>query len=437
MSPSTARKIFAFALVFLVLVQLALFVKIGNGLSPFDGYDEADAIRSGEAYAAEGFTLHHSLPRLLYGNRFPQNGTLNDHLDTNGLVKLLYRQGFPERMSDPKQWVYTHYPQGPNLLCGIFARCFGMERLWLWRLVPLTLAAVTLLFFFRTLVVAFGLERGALLGLGCAILPMTNTYMPGLHFEGYSYSLVLWQLGVLIRALWVGGLRPWHFVVLGLAGFGQGWISFDISFVVAFAAVPLWLMRRAEGAAPPWAVLFWGVMIPGLAFTTAHFLHLQQVAGVLGGFRAGLAELTSTASDRSGMTVGIEQFAYGKSFAKMSYLYVRELLRLYNQHFGPLLLIVMGFGLLLAVFRDCRLALAPFQKSARLVISLAWPGAGKIWPVLLAGFGVSALWPVIMPGANVGNFHIYPRVFFLCYFIFLLALVKSLAFSRVAGREEA
>lgn len=430
--PSTARKIFVFIAMFLAVVQVLLLGKIGNGLSPFDSHDEADAVRSGEAYATEGFTLHAGLPRLLFGGRFPKDGTYNDHIDTNGLVKLIYRNGFPAHLSDPNQWVYTHYPAGPNLLCGVLARCFGMDRIWMWRMVPLIFSALGLVVFFRTLAGAFGLDQAALIGLWCAILPMTSTYMPGLHLEGYSYALVLLQLSALIHSLWRGGLRAWHFIGLFLAGFAQGCISFDIAFVVSFAAVPLWLMRRAEGGEASAAWLFWGVVVPGMGFTIAHFLHLLQVAGALGSFQTALTEITNTAVDRAGVAVGMENFGYGKSFLQMTYLYVRELLRLYNQHFGPFLAIAMGAGVLLAAVRHTRLTLTLFKKPAPLVVSMAWLGTGKIWPTLLAAFFVSALWPIVMPAANIGNFHIYPRVFFLFYFILILSVVRSLRFSRGA-----
>src|SRR5882724_800482 len=130
MQTSTARRTFLLTLLFMALVQVVLLVKIGNGLSPFDAFDEADALHSGEAYATDGFTLHHGLPRLLYGSRFRTVGALGDHLDTNGLVKPQLRTGYPERMSDPNEWVYMHYPPGPNLWSGILARFFGVNRLW-------------------------------------------------------------------------------------------------------------------------------------------------------------------------------------------------------------------------------------------------------------------------------------------------------------------
>ena len=41
--PASARKILAAAVIFIALFQSALLLRIGNGLSPFDAFDEADA----------------------------------------------------------------------------------------------------------------------------------------------------------------------------------------------------------------------------------------------------------------------------------------------------------------------------------------------------------------------------------------------------------
>jgi hypothetical protein len=429
MQPSTARRIFIFTLGFMVLTQALLLLKIGNGLSPFDTFDEADAVRSGEAYAKEGFTSHHGMPRILYGSRFPKDGAVWDHVDTDGFVKPIYRQSFPEGMSNPNEWVYTHYPPGPDLWSGVLARCFGLDQLWRWRLAPISFAFIAVIIFYRTLSRSFGVDRGALITAACAILPLANTYMPGLHFEGYSYTFLLLQLSAMIKILW-GKSRFWHWLILFLLGFVQGWFSFDLFFVVCFSFAPLWLMRRAEGNSSSLRLICFGVGLPLAGFGFAHFLHLLQVAAELGGIRQAITELTHTAVDRVGITVGVDQFSYLKSFKQMSYLYIREFLRLYNQFFGPFMVLAIAAGLLVAGFCRTRLALLPFRKQIQWVIFFSWPGPKKLWLTFMSAFFVCALWPIVMPGANVGNFHIYPRDFFFFYFVLVLAVVKSISFSR-------
>jgi len=403
-----------------------LLAKLGNGLSPFDIFDEADAVRSAEAYATEGFTMHHGLARLLYGSRFPTQGAVTDHLDTNGLVKPRYLVRYPEHLKDRNEWVYMHYPPGPALWCGVLARCFGLNHIWMWRLVPISLAFVSVIILFRTLASVFGVDRGALITLACAVLPMANTYMPGLYYESYSYSLQLLQLSLLIKCLWGGGWRWWHLPVLFLLGFVQGCMSFDFFFIVALAVVPLWLMRRAEGALVPGRWLCLGIGLPLMGFGLAHFLHLLQLAGELGGLRPAIVELSSTAVDRAGVTTGVDRFSYLKSFSQMSYLYIREFLRLYNQHFGPFLPLAVAVGVLVSVFRKTQLTLSLPEKQTPFVFSLSWPGPKRLAPALIAAFFVCALWPIVMPGANVGNFHIYPRDFFFFYFMLVLAAMKSI-----------
>ncbi len=430
MQATTARRLFAGTLIFMALIQVVLFAKIGNGLSPFDSFDEADAVRSAEAYAKHGFTVYHGLPRTLYGNRFANVGALDGHLDSNGMVRASLRMGYPERMSNPSDWVYMHYPPGPNLLCGVLARWFGMERLWLWRLVPLTLAFISVIIFYRSMASAFGPDRSAWISLACALLPMANTYIPGLHFEGYTYSFQLLALSLLIQWLWLRRVSIWRLAALFFLGFLQGWLSFDVFFVISFAVVPLWLMRRAEGAAPPVRWLWAGIALPLIGFGFAHFLHLLQVVGELGSLRAGIAEFTSTARDRAGIGAGMEHFSYIQSFTRMSYLYVREFLRLYNQHFGPFLPLAIIAGLLLVCFRNSQFVFFPRKPQAGFTFSMRWPGPYGVGLTLLSALIVCLMWPIAMPGANIGNFHIYPRDFFLLYFVLVVATVRSISFSR-------
>jgi hypothetical protein len=114
----------------------------------------------------------------------------------------------------------------------------------------------------------------------------------------------------------------------------------------------------------------------------------------------------------------------------MSYLYIREFLRLYNPHFGPFLPTAILLAAMAAAFRETRLAVFPNRQLAQISFYLAWPGSGKLWPALLSALIVCLSWPIAMPSANIGNFHIYPRDFFFFYFILVLAVVRSLSVRR-------
>ena len=116
--------------------------------------------------------------------------------------------------------------------------------------------------------------------------PMIWTFMNGLHFQGYASALWLMQFAVLLHAYWIRqDLSPTQVGVLALLGFGQGWLSFDFAFVVGLLAVPLWLMRRAEGATLDRRSLFLAVIAPLGGFCLAHLLHLIQVVIYFGGAR--------------------------------------------------------------------------------------------------------------------------------------------------------
>lgn len=430
LSDATARRLFVFILAGMIFVQAGCLAWFGNGLSHWDAYDEADAVRSGEAYAKDGLTSHHGLPRILYGNRFSEIGARSDHIDTNGLVLPKHRIDFPANLSDPQAWVYTHYPPGPNLICGALARVFGPDNIRIWRLFPICLALAAWVIFFKTLVRVFCLDRGVLIFAGCAVLPMSSNYMPGLHFEGYTLTLLLLQLSVLIRWLWLpAGLRCWHLPAIFFLGFAQGWLSFDHFFIVSFAAFPLWLMRRAEGAESPIKLLALTVGLPFVGFGLAHFFHLLQIAAELGGLPKAVAELTHTAVARAGTSPGADHFSFLGSFAKMSYLYLRDFLRLYNPHFGPFLFFAVAAAMLVAAFCATEVTFIPWNNRRKLGFSLAWAGSKGIFPAIIAAFFVSAVWSCVMPAATVGNFHIWQRTLFYFYFVLVLTVVRSVSLS--------
>lgn len=448
MRNSTARGLIICVFLFLLLVQAGYLIRTGNGLAPpglGDTFSEADLIRSAEAYLKDGLGSHHGLPRLEYGKRFYSNGIVCDHLDTNGLVPLKFRQGFPESQADPKNWVYTHYPPGPNLLGGISAHLFGLDRIWLWRLLPISLGFLALAFFFRTLAQAFGADRAGLILAACVVLPMVVFYLPALHFQGYSFELLLLQLSLLIRIFWSpAGLRSWLGPVFFLLGFMQGWLSFDLFFVVTLLAWPLWLLRRAEGVRPPIRLLLLMMILPSAGFVLAHVLHLFQVAAELGGLHPAIEEFRRTAGDRAGQpgTVILPQtlqallgsgptsLGYPGSLVLGGYFYLREVVILRGLQFGPFMLMAIVAALPVMFLRTLSVVVTPRGARRRFSCALSWPGPGGIMPAVGAALLVSLAWWLVMPAHVVGNHHITVRHFFVLYFFLILAVVRSLNVSE-------
>jgi len=286
----------------LIFVQILYLDWMGNGLGKYsDGFSEANALRAAQAYLQDGLTSHHGLPRQLYGNKFPNDGVAIDHLDADGKIKLQFRQGFPPGQADPNNWVYTHYPPGPDYLDAMMGRFVGLQQIWVLRLFPLGLSLMASAVLFLTLARIFGADRAVVIAVACVILPMFNTHMPGLHYQGYSFALLLCQLSLLVWGLWgETKMRAWHLAVFFAFGFLQGWLSFDQFFVVCLAGWPLWLLRRTEPDAPSIRWLLLTIALPAIGFTLAHALHFLEVADELGGLNIALAEYRRTAGERSG-----------------------------------------------------------------------------------------------------------------------------------------
>ncbi len=427
------------------MLQVLYLAWNGNGLGKLsDSFSEADVLRSAEAYATGGLFSHHGLPRVLYGLRFPGAGSVIDHIDTNGLVPVRFRTGFPDRLASRDEWVYTHYPPASNMACGLMARLFGVESIWKLRLLPVGLGLAATALFFCALARAFGAGRAAFIAIGCALLPMYSTYMPGLHYEGYSFALLLLQLSLLINLLWQPGApRLWPWATLFLFGFLQGWLSFDMFFIVSLVPAPLWLLRRAERAQPSARWLCLAVALPCIGFGLAHLLHLVQVAAELGGLGPAIAELGHTAAERAGYGGSVtlpqvlqhlgfnpnpEHFGFLSCLLLSGYYYVREVLIMRSYHFGPFFLLALLATLPVLFFNTTQLAVVTLGRQRRLSASLGWPGPKRAWLALGAALLVSLMWCLFMPAHVVGNRHITVRHLFVLYFLLLLVLARSISF---------
>jgi len=450
MKETTGRRLLMAIFSFLVLLQLAYLAWIGNGLGKLsDGFSEANALRAAQAYLKDGLASHHGLPRQLYGNRFPGQGMVKDHIDTNGLVPLQFRQGFPPDQANPDNWVYTHYPPGPDYLCAIMGRFVGLNRLWLLRLLPLSLGLLAAAVFFRALTRSFGVDRAALIAAACLVLPMFNTYMPGLHYQGYSFALLLLQMSCLIQMLWQPGrARLWSWPLFFAFGFLQGWLSFDQFFVVCLISLPFWLMRRAEGSQPSVRWLFWACALPSAGFALAHILHFLQVAAEFGGIHPAFEEFRRTAAERTGQSNPVlpqtlqallgrdtSQLGYFGSLALGGYYYLREVLILRGLHFGPFMFLALVAALPVVTFRTTRVAVITWRKQRRIACLLAWPGPKRALPAVGAALLVSLAWWLVMPAHVVGNSHITVRHLFVLYFFLLLTVVRSISVGEAPSAD--
>ncbi len=433
---SAGRKGLVAVFLFLVVSQGAYLVWIGNGVGKVsDPFSEANALRAAEAYLNDGLSSHHGLPRQTYGHSFPTEGWVVNP---------------PPACTNRDEWVYTHYPEGPNVLLALMGRVVGLEKVWVLRLLPLSLCLLATAVFFWTMAQAWGADRAVLVAAACVLLPMFDTYMPGLHFQGYSWALFLLQLSLLIRIYWTWGLIPrWSGALFFLLGFIQGWLSFDQFFVVGLIAWPLWLLRRTEGFAPSKTHLALPILLTFVGFGLAHVFHFLQVAGELGGVGAALAEFRATAAARTADAGGTlplilqrrafaflqsnpERSSYFHALCLAAYFYCRELLKPDRLQFFPLLPLVVLFGGLAAWFHQLELPLPRLGKPGPAAISFLWPAERGIGRTLLSALFVSLIWTIVMPAHTVGNRHITARHFFVFYFLLVLILVRGIRLRQLA-----
>ena len=249
----------------LALVQIWLLLVTGNGVAWFgDAHSEADNLRSAEGYAKHGLWSHHGLPRLLYGKLFPSVGTVVLEVDGAGQVRPPFRNHLLKDQENPDEWVYTHYPPGPNLVLGLEASLLGMSRIWLFRLLPIAIGLAATGIFFKSLLRTFGKRQAIFLALACAVLPMFSTCTGCLHYEGYATALILIEMALLMRLYREAGQPAWpDYLALAALGLLQGCMSFDQLFIVSLLPLPFWVLRRHEGRSASVLSLFWLLRLPG------------------------------------------------------------------------------------------------------------------------------------------------------------------------------
>ena len=437
-SPSWARRFFVLLWIFLLAFEGGYLWHLGNGLNyRADPHAEADTLRAADGYVAEGLDANHLLPRLLYGHRFANVGTVKDHVDSQGLVVSDFRQDFPAKMADPDKWVTTHCPPAADLANGVMARTFGVDPIWRLRLFPTAIGLLALAFFFRTIVRAWGIECGALIALAVVVLPMVLLWLPSLHFQGYAFALLLVQTSVLIRQFWLRDRQGFLFLpTLFLLGLIQGLLSWDHLFLVSLLTLPWWLLRRADGANPQFSWLFWSVAAPAAGFAFAHIAHFWMAANELHGWQAAFGEFRRTAAERGG--VSERGTALVRYVLKSLYLYIRWCFKPNNLNFGPFFALLLAVAIPTAVFSTTEISFSLCAANRRWHISLIWPGARSPLVPLAGALFVGTVWLLAMPQHTVGNSHVtvhHLAVFYICMAVIVARSLKFRACSQSSVTE--
>jgi hypothetical protein len=395
-----------------LLINVYFASRWGNGLSEVaDPYSEANALRAGERFAKDGFTVNCGLPDVTYGPRFPGRGI---------------RKSSGKEASDP---VYHGYPPGADWLAGVYIKVFGIDHIGRFRSVPIAFGMVAAAVFLGALARTLGVARGLAVYLGCLLAPMFTNITHGLYYHGYAQSLMLLEFSALMLALRRSGpLGVWPPAVVFLIGFAQGWLSFDYCFVVTFAAVPLAFLVGPPGEPVAWRKVLTLVLAAGVGFTAAHALHFLQSVTYFGSLQAAVEEYTYRSNKRYGVGTPVEAMSkpaqllhglkmYGVAFLKWTVL------------FSPASIVVME-----ATAAVLLLSQATATVRHRLMFELDSSSRGRDVVGLALALGVSIAWLFAKTFHALNHLTFNGRHMFLFYFACCLVVARSTALKIVRER---
>jgi hypothetical protein len=396
--------------------------QLDNSLSPLsDPFSEANALRSAKNYVDHGLFNNVGLPDQCNGYLFPLAGfksyfyskTLQKaYLNENATYRPLASINLAENSC-----VYTHYPQGADLLAAFMTALGGQNNIDIYRLLPLTFHFIGVFFLGYTIASLFGPLR-CLIALGyCFSLPMFYNMSIGLHYQGYAFALLLIEISLLLL-LFNDALnsRDRHIAMASLAflGFFQGWLSFDYVFLVIlcpFALLPAvsQITESSLKVAAKYSFLL------GAGFTLAHFIHFLEVVAYFGSFEKAIRDFSYAAVKRSSELA--PQFALSRG----------ELVWIYLTEFSSRIdYFQINYFIMAGVAFSYRLLLIPLEAYSPKINCLSKNISFiRLFTVTTVSLTVSCLWIVLMKGHSMEHPHFIPRHLFLAYFIPMLYLLKS------------
>jgi hypothetical protein len=395
------------ALIILILIlvanqQIRISYELRDSVSSI-ATGEADAIRSAESYAKFGFQKYCGLPDITYGNKFPEKDAGTGY-----------------------QYIYTHYPPGPNYIVGMITKLVGTGKILFYRLFSIGVGLFSLLFLTLRLKKHFGYPTTAVLLLLLLAPPMTLNMMHALHYQGHAFSLLLVELALLLPLMEKPSLTKNSLIALFLLGFVQGWLSFDYFFLVSFAAAPFILYRASADRQRSLSV-FAPFVVPMAGFAIAHLLHFAQVACYLGGFSEAVLDFSSAAAHRGGSLDTQRGGITGLIFVIFKYFSIL----MKDQRYFAFDLIPVTIALAIIVgkrvfweqqINNWKFAFKPNPRSRR---------------SLVASIIVAAGWIFAMKNHANGHAHFIPRHFFIVYFFTVLVFVRSWSLeTRINGRKD-
>lgn len=376
----------------LIVKELIYINTFRDEVSPIaDGYSEANAIRGAVFFYEKGITSFYGLPNIGYSDLLSQKGVRGE-------------EGF-----SPSDSPYTHYPPGPEYLTWLGFQIFGSPKFNLVRLIPITFSIIAGIFFIQSVFqVAGGGFSGAILGCLLILPPMFSNYMHGLHYQQYAFIVLQFQIVLALK--YSKNPRFLYLFFFLLAGFLQGWLSFDYAFLASLFFIPFCIYFHL-----PLSELLKVCFASGFGFTLAHALHFLQVINYMGSLEAAVEDFRSAAAHRSLGTETKPDSSNGKFSNVGPFTVIRDYLYRVSGRGKYLAINLMNFIWIIISFRFIRsLETKRFK--------LTFEVTTRDLMALLSAILISGMWSLVMrQHAHIHGF--VARHYYFCYFFCCLILV--------------
>jgi hypothetical protein len=395
--------------------------QLSDGLaSTGDPFSESNALRAAHYYVDHGITDHAGLPDQCYGLVFSHEGFKKYFYYSYLMNTMQSKQRYQPLTSlelNKDTCVYTHYPQGPDLLAAAMIFIAGKEHTDIYRFLPLCFQFIGVFFLAYTCSCLFGPARCLAALTFCFMLPMFTNMSHGLHYQGYAFSLLLIEISFLIL-LFQGRLdRKRTFIAqtsLAVIGFIQGWMSFDYFFLVSltpFAVLPILGTTGKAGLIQ--AIKF--TILAGMGFCIAHLLHFLEVIIYFGSFDRAFEDFFLAATTRA------ESWKLGTRINRIDLLWTYL-----NGIASDSRNFLVSYTVIFLLVILCRLLLAPgvrFFSGHRYYVSQI--SVKRLVSAMGLSLMISCLWILIMKGHSQEHMRFIPRHLFLAYFIPVLGLLQA------------
>lgn len=417
----------------LIIISCVLFVSykgINHALEYKDSWFDIDpgedelAMVGGIHFADNGFLSNAGLWYRCYKNDKPlltwQNTRIN--MRTNCVTR-------------------AHYPSLPAWIAGFLIKSIGEEKIYnnqlhYFRFFSVSVGIISLILFAYMMVSAFDIVKATIIIAAVSAAEMTSNLMGHLGLEGYTTPLFILQLGMFLYIFKKREkFKIKYCIILFLLGFLQGWLTYDLFFVVSFAGIPFALLYADADKGESIKRFFYALIFSLAGFGLAHVLHVIQFAVYYGSFKSAFDDLLNSAQYRSQggpdhVYGGINKYkmeaGQGSDIGRITLLkhYLNywvdfpEYFASFARPFKKFIMIIF----FMTLFKDVRIKIKkPFQ------VLLKWTSSYNASFALLTAFLISILWLIVMKQfSGVEELKTYvTRHFFLIYFVCIVIVVDG------------